>query len=51
MAETLTIVHLDVPPTLARTLRSTCPIESMISIWRDHAASPGFHEHRCILLS
>jgi hypothetical protein len=32
-------VHLDVPPTLARTLRSTNPIESMISICRDHAAN------------
>jgi transposase-like protein len=39
MAETLTILHLDVPPTLARTLRSTNPIESMISICRDHAAN------------
>jgi putative transposase len=39
MAETLTILHLDVPPTLARTLRSTNPIESMISIRRDHAAN------------
>ena len=34
MAETLTILRLDVPPTLARTLRSTNPIESMISIAR-----------------
>jgi putative transposase len=39
MAETLTILHVDVPPTLARTLRSTNPIESMISICRDHAAN------------
>lgn len=39
MAETLTILHLDVPPTLARTLRSTNPIESMIGICRDHAAN------------
>lgn len=30
MAETLTILRLDVPPSLARTLRSTNPIESMI---------------------
>ncbi len=39
MAETLTILHLDVLPTLARTLRSTNPIESMIAICRDHAAN------------
>jgi putative transposase len=39
MAETLTILRLDVPPTLARTLRSTNPIESMISICRDHATN------------
>jgi hypothetical protein len=37
MAETLTIVRLGVPPTLARTLRSTNPIESMIEICREHA--------------
>ncbi len=37
MAETLTVRRLDVPPTLARTLRSTHAIESMISISRDHA--------------
>jgi len=37
MAETLTVLRLDVPPTLARTLRSTNAIESMISIARDHA--------------
>jgi putative transposase len=39
MAETLTILHLNVSPTLARTLRSTNPIESMIGICRDHAAN------------
>jgi putative transposase len=39
MAETLTILHLDVSPTLARTLRSTNPIESMISICRDHSTN------------
>jgi putative transposase len=33
LAETLTIVRLGVPPTLARTLRSTNSIESMIEIW------------------
>ena len=37
MAETLTVLRLAVPPTLARTLRSTNAIESMISICRDHA--------------
>ncbi len=37
MAETLTVLRLDLPPTLARTLRSTNAIESMISICRDHA--------------
>jgi transposase-like protein len=39
MNETLTILRLDVPPMLARTLRSTNPIESMISICRDHAVN------------
>ena len=37
MAETLTILRLGVPPTLARTLRSTNSIESMIGICRDHS--------------
>jgi transposase-like protein len=37
MDETLTVLRLGVPPTLARTLRSTNAIESMISICRDHA--------------
>ena len=35
LAETLTVLRLGVPPTLARTLRSTNAIESMISICRD----------------
>jgi putative transposase len=35
--ETLTVLRLDVPPTLARTLRSTNAVESMISTSRDHA--------------
>jgi putative transposase len=39
MAETLTILRLGVPPTLARTLHSTNPIESMISICREHAGN------------
>jgi putative transposase len=39
LAETLTIGRLGVPPALARTLRSTNSIESMIEICRDHAAN------------
>jgi putative transposase len=39
LVETLTIGRLGVPPTLARTLRSTNSIESMISICRDHASN------------
>jgi putative transposase len=39
MAETLTILRLGVPPTLARTLHSTNPIESMIEICREHAGN------------
>ena len=37
MAETLTVLRLGVPPTLARTLRSTNSIESMIGICREHS--------------
>ncbi len=37
--ETLTVLRLGMPPTLARTLRSTNCIESMISVCRDHAAN------------
>jgi putative transposase len=37
--ETLTVLRLGVPPTLARTLRSTNAVESMISICRDHSAN------------
>jgi putative transposase len=37
LTETLTVLRLDVPPTLARTLRSTNAIESMISICREHS--------------
>jgi putative transposase len=37
--ETLTVLRLGVPPTLARTLRSTNAIESMISICRAHSAN------------
>jgi len=39
MAETLTVLRLGVPPTLARTLRSTNAVESMISICRAHASN------------
>jgi putative transposase len=39
LAETLTVTRLSVPPTLARTLRSTNPIESMIEISRDHSTN------------
>jgi transposase-like protein len=39
LAETLTVLRLGVPPTLARTLRSTNSIESMISICRDHSGN------------
>jgi hypothetical protein len=38
MAETLTVLRLGVSPTLARTLRSTNCIESMISIARSHSS-------------
>ena len=37
LQETLTVLRLGVPPTLARTLRSTNAVESMISISRHHA--------------
>ena len=37
MHETLSVLALGVPPTLARTLRSTNSIESMIGICRDHS--------------
>jgi putative transposase len=39
LAETLTVLRLGVPSTLARTLRSTNTIESMISICREHAGN------------
>lgn len=39
LAETLTVNRLRVPPTLARTLRSTNAIESMIEICRDHSSN------------
>jgi putative transposase len=37
--DTLTVLRLNVSPTLARTLRSTNCIESMISVCRDHAGN------------
>jgi transposase-like protein len=37
LEETLTVLRLGVPPTLARTLRSTNCVESMIEICRDHS--------------
>jgi transposase-like protein len=37
LAETLTVLRLGVPPALARTLRSTNCVESMIEICRDHS--------------
>jgi putative transposase len=37
--ETPTVLRLGVPPTLARTLRSTNCIESMISVCREHAGN------------
>jgi putative transposase len=39
LAETLSVLRLGVSPTLARTLRSTNSIESMISIARDHSTN------------
>ena len=39
LSETLTVMRLEVPPSLARTLRSTNAIESMIEICRDHSAN------------
>jgi putative transposase len=37
LTDTLTVLRLAVPPTLARTLRSTNCVESMIEICRDHS--------------
>ena len=39
LSETLIVNRLGVPPTLARTLRSTNAIESMIEICRDHSTN------------
>lgn len=37
LEETLSVLRLGVPPTLARSLRSTSCVESMIEITRDHS--------------
>ena len=39
LTETLTVLSLDVPPALARTVRSTNAIESIISICRDRSSN------------
>ena len=39
LQDTLTVLRLEVSPTLARTLRSTNAIESMISVCREHAGN------------
>jgi len=39
LAETLTVLRLGVPPTLARTFRSTNAIESMIGVCRQRSAN------------
>lgn len=39
LSETLSVARLGVPPTLARSLRSTNAIESMIGICRDHSSN------------
>ncbi|HEV2811252.1 MAG TPA: IS256 family transposase [Acidimicrobiales bacterium] len=39
LSDTLTVTRLGVPPTLARTLRSTNAVESMIEICRDHSTN------------
>ncbi|EUA07997.1 transposase, Mutator family protein [Mycobacterium kansasii 732] len=39
LEETLTVLRLGVPPALARTVRSTNTIESMISVCREHAGN------------
>jgi putative transposase len=39
LQQTLTVPRLGVPPTLTRTVRSTNPIESTISICRHHSTN------------
>jgi len=49
LAKTLTVIRLRVPPTLARTLRSTNAIESMIEICRDHSTNvTHFHQRHAL---
>jgi putative transposase len=50
MAETLTVLRLGVSPTLARTLRSTNCIESMISIARTHSSNVKNWQHGTMAL-
>jgi putative transposase len=50
LAETLTVTRPGVPPTLARTLRSTNSIESMIAICHDHAANVKRWQHGQMVL-
>ncbi len=61
LTETLTVLALNVPPTLARTLRSTNAIESMIGIcrersknvkrWRDGQMARGSAKSGCRVLT
>jgi transposase-like protein len=39
LEETLTVIRLGLPPTLQRTMRSTNPIESLLSICREHSSN------------
>ena len=39
LAETLTVTRLGVPDKLAKTLRTTNPVESMLSVCRQHSAN------------
>lgn len=39
LTETLTVIRLGLPPTLQRTMRSTNPIESMLSVCREHSSN------------
>jgi putative transposase len=50
LAETLTVLRLGVSPTLARTLRSTNSIESMISIARNHSMNVKNWQHGTMAL-
>jgi putative transposase len=50
LAETLTVLRLRVPPTLARSLRSTNCIENMISICREHSSNVKRWQHATMAL-